>query len=636
MFDTVRNNPRFVQAFLVLITLPFAFWGVESYVRNIGSGADLATVGDSTITAADLQRALHEQQERLRETMGSQFNAAMFDTPEVRRAVLDSVINQRLLALAAGKANVGISDAQLQQFISSAPALQVDGKFSQQRYDELVANKGMGRIEFEARLRRDLSQQELVGAIADTGYAARAGSNGWLAAQLRQREVAELSISPQQFSGQVKLGDDAVSRYYEANRKQFEVPEQVRAEYLVLSQDVLAAQVNVSEQDIRKEYDADPSRYAEAEQRRASHVLVRVDKSASAAEVDAAKAKIADILRQVGKAPGDFAKLAKQFSQDPGSADKGGDLGFISRGMMVKPFEDAVFALKENQISDVVRSDFGFHIIRLTGIKAERVKPFDQVRGEIAAVLKRKAAATEYAKIAEGFSNTVYEQADSLKPAAEKYKLSVEQSPWLSKGMPAAGPLGNGKLMAALFSDDAIKNKRNTEAVEVAPNTLVSARIAEYKPASMMPLEAVKGAIEKRLNHDESVRLAHDDGETKLAKLNHGEDLSLAWGQARMVPRMGDATIAAAAVAAIFHADAAKLPAYAGAALPDGSFALYKISKDVAYATAASETPTAAQLRQQYTRMVVEEDFNAWLATLRQRYPVTVNKSALEVKDKQQ
>jgi peptidyl-prolyl cis-trans isomerase D len=634
MFDAVRNNPRFVQVFLVLITLPFAFWGVESYVRNIGSGGDVASVGDSKITPGDLQRALTEQQDRMRETMGGQFNPAMFDSPEVRRAVLDSLINQRLLSLAAAKAHVGISDAQLQQVIMAAPALQVDGKFSQERYDALVASKNTNRTEFESRLRRDLSLQELVSAVADTSFAARVGSNGWLAAQLRQREIAEVKITPDQFTSQANVSEGAVKTYYEGNRKLFEIPEQVRAEYLVLSQDALASQVTVSEQEAKAEYDKDPSRYAEPEQRRASHILIRADKNAPAKEVEAAKAKIEGILAMVRKNPADFAKLAKEDSQDPGSADKGGDLGFISHGQMVKPFEDAVFALKEGQISDVVRTDFGFHIIRLTAIKASRVKPFSEVRDDIVEELKRSAAAKKFAEVAEGFSNTVYEQADSLKPAAEKYKLNIQQSPWLQKGAPLPGPLGNAKVQTELFADDAIKNKHNIQAVEVSPGTLVSARVAEYKPAALTPLDAVKAAIEKRLTHDEAVRLARESGEAEMAKLNKGENVPLTWSPARMVARSGDATVPLAAASAIFGAAMAKVPAYAGAPLADGSFALYKITKEVPY-TVADETPAAAQMRQQYGRLAAEEDFNAWLATLRQRYPVTINAAALQAKESQ-
>jgi peptidyl-prolyl cis-trans isomerase D len=635
MFDTVRNNPKFIQIFLVLITLPFAFWGVESYVRNSTSNTDVATVGDSKISLQELQKSLTEQQDRMRATLGKQFDPAMFDTPEVRQAVLESLINQRLLTLQAGKARLNIGDAQLAQFIANIPQLQEGGKFSQERYEALVAGQGMSKEGFEARLRRDLALQQVAAAVSDTGVVARASSTRWLAAQLEEREISEVFLHPEQFLAQAKVDDAAVKAYYDANKAQFETPEQVRAEYLTLSRDTLADQVTVSEGDIKKAFEEHADRYRQAEQRRASHILIRAAKDAPEADVKVAQAKADEILAQLKKAPADFSKLAKQSSQDPGSAEKGGDLDWISRGMMVKPFEDAVFALKDKQISDVVRSDFGFHIIQLTGLKAEQGKPLEQVRGEIVAELKSQGTAKKYAEIAEGFTNTVYEQADSLKPAADKYKLVIQQSPLIAKGVPTAGPFANPKLNKALFSDDAIKNKRNTEAVEVAPNILIAARVVDYKPAALVPLETVKAEIEKRLSREEAAKLARADGEARLAKLNKGEQVDATWGLARSVLRVGAANLPPAAAATIFKTDASKLPSYVGTALPDGGYGLYRISKAKAYAAGDKETPQEGQLRKQYGQLVAEEEFGAWLSTLRQRFPVTINKAVLETKERQ-
>ncbi len=634
MFDIVRNNPRYVQLFLLLITLPFAFWGVESYVRNIGTGADVAKVGDSKITPQELQQAVMAQQERMRSALGRQFNAAMFETPEARRAVLDGLINQRVMALYAAKTRIGVSDIQLQQFIAAIPALQVDGKFSPERYETLVAGQGMSREGFEARVRQDLALQMTAGAVASTAIVPRVSSNRWLAAQLEEREISDVTLKPEQYADQAKIGDDAVKSYYEANSQVFQISAQLRADFLVLSQDALAAQIAVSDDDVKKAYAERSDRYKQGEERRASHILIHADKGAPAAEVDAARKKAEDILARVRKTPADFAKLAKENSQDPGSAEKGGDLGWFGHGTMVKPFEDAAFSLKENEISDVVRTDFGFHVIRVIGIKAEHAKPLTEVRDEIVADLKRLAAAKKYAEIAEGFSNLVYEQADSLKPAADKYGLTLQQGPWLGKGVPAQGPLGNAKLNAALFSDDAIKNKRNTEAVEVAPNTLVAARVAEFKPASVIPLEAVKGDIRKQLIREEAAKLAHRDGEARLAQLAKGEAVTLAWSPARTVQRLGIQGMSPTAVAAIFKADAAKLPAYAGAAMPDGSYAIYRIGKVAPYAPGDKENPRAEQLRQQYGALLLEEEFGGWTASLRRRYEVSINKAALETKER--
>lgn len=640
MFDYIRNNKRVVQVFLALITLPFAFWGVESYVRNAGVGNDVASVGGSKISQQELLQALRDQQALMRQQLGREIPAEMLDSPAIRRSVLDSIIDQRLMALHAAKSRVFVSDAQLGAMIQSEPAFQEDGKFSRQLYDAYVGSQNMNQAQFEQRLRQNLSLRPSLSAVREGRIVAPAGSNRWITALLEEREVSEFAFKPEQFAAQAKPSADAIKTYYEANRKAFETPEQVRAEYLLLSQDLLAAQVTASDEEINNWYQAQIARYKQSEERRASHILLLAGKDASAAEIKAAQAKAEDILQQVKKTPSDFAKLAKQYSQDPGSAEKGGDLNWFARGMMVKPFEEAVFALKENELSGVVRSDFGYHIIKLTGIKAERAKPLQEVRGEIAEELKRQGAAKKYAELAEAFGNTVYEQADSLKPAAEKFKLPLQQGPWIAKGAsmanPALNPFGNQKLNAALFSDDAIKNQRNTDAIEVAPKTLVAARVLEHKAAALQPLEAVKADIEKRLVREEALKLAQREGEAALAKLLKGEAVNLAWGAPRGISRVSAPGLGAPAVRAVFAAPIAKLPAYAGAASAAGGYVLYRIGQVKPFVAGAADNAQTKDLREQYAHILAEEEFSAWLAALRLRYPVEVNQAVLESKERVQ
>lgn len=628
MFDIVRNNRRLVQWFLALITLPFAFWGVDSYVRN-GTGADVvASVGGSNIGAQEFQQALREQQERMRPALGGNVDPALLDNPEMRMAVLQGLVNQRLMALHAQKSRLSVSDQQLAQFIASAPSLQENGKFSPERYRMLVASQGLSKEAFEARVRQDLAMQQALLAVG-AAHPGRIGADRWLAAQLEEREIAEAVLRPDAYAAKVKLAPDAIKTFYEANRKQFELPEQVRAEFVVLSLDKLAAEVAPAEEEIRAYYQSHPERYRQGEERRASHILLMAPKDG---DDKAARAKAEELLAQLRKTPGDFEKLAKQHSQDPGSAANGGDLNWFGRGMMVPPFEQATFALKENQISDLVRSDFGYHIIKLTGVRGERPRPFEQVRAEIAAELKRQAASKTYAEAAEGFANTVYEQADSLQPAADKYKLTIQRSEWIARGGQATPPFANAKLAAAVFSDDAVKNKRNTEAVEVAPNTLVAARVVEHKPAALQPLESVAPNIEKLLVRQEAAKLAAADGAVKLAALAKGEAVDLAWSAPRTVARSYAPNLAPDAVRAVFNADAAKTPAYAGTAVP-GGYALYRISQVKPYAPAeGAEPPRVKALRQQYERTVGEEEFAAWMMTLRDRFAVDINKAALETK----
>ena len=582
MFDAVRNNKRIVQGFLALITLPFAFWGVDSYVRGVGAGTDVAVVGDSKVSQQQFQQAWRDQMDRARQQLGPSFKQEQFDTPEARLAVVNSLIDRRLLLLEAYKGRLGASNEMLVEIIGNMPSLKENGQFSQARYEAAVRAQGMTTDQFENQLRQDLTMQQLVGAVGDTGIISTASAEMMLRIQSEERQVAEIRMTPEQFAGDVKLGAEAARKFYDENQTLFQTPELVRAEYVVLSLEGLLSQVAVSDAEVKQWYDSHKDRFQQAEERRASHILITASATASDADKAKAKAKAEELLKDVQKNPAKFAELAKQNSQDPGSAANGGDLGFFGRGMMVKPFEESVYSLKDGQISGLVQSDFGFHIIKLTGVKAAKIKSLEEVRAEIEGELKRQGAQRRYAEAAESFTNMVYEQSDTLKPASEKFKLQIQQSQMLPKSIPAQalpslGPLGNEKLLAALFSEDAVKNKRNTDAIEVAPNTLVAARVLDYKPAAVRPFETVKNDIETMLKAKESAALATSRGEARLAELKAGQD-KVNWALVKYVSRLQGKQVSPAAMQAIFRADVQKLPAYAGVELPNnGGYALYKI-----------------------------------------------------------
>lgn len=628
MFDAVRNSKRIVQVFLALIILPFAFFGVDSYLGGVNSGDDVAKIGDVKITQQQFQQALRDQSERLRTQLGEQFDAKLLDAPEARTAIIDDLVNQRLLMIEANKKGLFVGNDAIRQTIGSIDAFKIDGKFSSERYEAALRAQGMTPASFEAQLRQDLTLQQLAGAIGQSGVLAHTVSDRMLALQTEKREVMELRLGLDSYLDKVKLADGAARKFYDENSKQFELPEQARAEYVVLSMETIGAQLAVTEAEIKSWYDGHKAQFQQAEERRASHILIASEKLGK----DKAKARAEEVLKEVRKNPADFADLAKKNSDDPGSASKGGDLGFFGHGMMVKPFEDATLALKEGEISGVVESDFGFHIIKLTGIHAAKEKPLSEVRGQIEEELKKAAASRKFAEAAEAFSNTVYEQPDSLKPVAEKFNLSVKQSDWLARqANPANGPLGNAKLLAALFSDDSIKNKRNTEAVEIAANTLVAGRLIDYKPAALQPFDGVKSTIETMLKRQEAQALAKKDGEARLEALKKGED-KLSWSAAKSVSRIDSRLIPPAAVPAVFRMDTAKLPAYAGVELPGSGYALFKLSK--VNAGEKIDDANRRAMLDQLGKMGAQEDVRLYLAALRGRYKVEINKAALETKEK--
>ena len=619
MFDAVRNNKKIVQVFLVLIALPFAFFGVESF-RDGGAGVDVAKVGEIKISQQEFQQAVREQQDRLRGQLG-ELDPKVLDNPEFRQAILDDLIDQRLLFQEARKRHLFASDDAVRQAIMAVEAFQDNGQFSQQRYEALLSAQGMSPAGFEAQVRQDLALQQLAGTIGRSGIVSQRVTDKVLALQSEARHVQEFVLPVENYVAKVKLEDGAAKKFYDENTEQFRTPDQAKVEYVVLTPESLA--VEVSEAEIKAWYDGHKERYQQPEERRASHILIAAEKLGK----DKARQKAEEVLREVQAKPAAFAELARKHSDDPGSASQGGDLGFFGRGMMVKPFEDATFALRDGEVSGVVESDFGFHIIKLTGQHVAREKPLAEVRGEIERELKSSAVARKFAEAAESFSNMVYEQSDSLQPVAEQFKLKIQRSDWIGReANPAAGVLGNAKLLAAVFSDDTIQNKRNTEAVEVAQNTLVAARIAEYQPASVQPLAGLQATIEKLLVNQEAQKLARADGEARLAALQSGTD-KLAWGADKVVSRMDARLLPPQAAPLVFRMDKSKLPGYAGVDLPGKGYALYRLSKVTP--GAALDTARRQGLQGQLRSLAAQQEVAMYLSALRARYKVDVNEKAL-------
>jgi len=633
MFDAVRNNRKIVQVFLALICLPFALWGVDSYVHSGGAGEDPASVGGTKITSQQFQQAWREQLDRMRQQIGADFKPEAMNTPEARLALLNSLIDQRLLLLEANQARLGISDEALRSFIARIPALQENGAFSMARYEAALRAQGLSQPQFEAQLRQDLTLQQLVGAVGESSLVAKSSAESILRIEAEERQASEVRFPAAQYIAQANVDAAAVKKFYDENARLFQTLEQARAEYVVLSQDALLAQVKVADEEVKAWYDGHKDRYQSPEERRASHILV-LDKDKDPAKT---KAAAEAILKEVQAQPAKFADIARSRSQDPGSAAKGGDLGFFGRGMMVKAFDDAAFKLKDGEISGVVQSEFGYHIIKLTGIRGGKQRPLDEVRPEIVAELKHQAAAKRFAEAAEAFSNTVYEQSDSLKPAAERFGLKIETSGWLARDAKpqeaaAYGPLRDARLLKALFADDAVKNKRNTDAIEIAPSTLVAARVVEYQPAAARPLTSVSAQIEAGLKQREAAAMARKAGEAKLAELQKGGEDKLAWSATKTFSRLQPLPAPPAAARAVFQAPVGKLPAFVGVTLDNGDYALYRVAK-VSQPESVDEARRKA-VERDYASLLAQEDFAAYLASLRARNKVEINQKALEVSDR--
>lgn len=620
MFDFVHEKKRLVQFVLALIILPFAFWGVDSY-RKSGGGESLASVNGEKIGAQEFDNALQQQQQRMREMAGPAFDPAIFEKPEVKHSILESLVAQRLLASEARKAGLTVSDEQLAGVIGGIGAFQKDGQFDKRQYETVLSAKNMSPLMFESRVRDELSSRQLTDAYTQNGYTSNMVADNLIRLNEQKREVALARLDVEAYLSQVAVTASAVDEYYKNNQSEFKIPERAKVEYVIFSSESLLPQVGVDEAEVKKYFDEHLSEFGTQEQRQAAHILIAVAAQAADADKQAAKAKAEQVLQKVKQAPGSFAALAKQYSQDPGSAANGGDLGMFGRGTMVKPFEDAVFALKAGEISGLVQSDFGFHIIRLSAIKPAKTQSLAEVSGLITQRLKAQKASDKFAELAEKFSNAVYEQSDSLKPAAELVKVSVQQGGWLNKGQAASG-MWTDKALQAVFSDDTVKNKRNTAAVEVAPNTLLAARVVEYQAASVRPLAEVSGSVQKKLQRQQALELVDKQGGELLNKLQRGEKPNVVWQSAQSITRAQHAGVDAELAQLVFKANATKLPAYVGVKTAQNGFALARIDavKDVESTDESKRNRYLQQIRQ----ITGEELLQAYLADAKKHADISM------------
>lgn len=617
-----------VQIFMALIILPFAFWGVDSYNRSGNAANVAATVNGAKITQQEFENALRQQQARLRQQLGANYDEAMFDNPEMKRAVLDNLVGQRLLLERARSAGLIVTDAQVARLVGSIEAFQSDGKFDKKRYVDVLANQNISPLIFEARLREDLLGQQMQDAFVQNGFVSNRVVDGIIRLNEQQRMVSVSPVLVQQFEAQAKVDAAAVKQYYDQNPKEFQVQEQVKVEYVKLSVESLLPKVAVNKEELHKYYDEHLSEFGTAEERQAAHILISTSATAPQAEQDAAKAKAEQLLQEVQHAPAKFAELAKKNSQDPGSAANGGDLGFFGRGMMVKPFEEAVYSLKVGEVSGVVKSDFGYHIIKLVAVKPSRVVPFDEVREGIANKMLKQRAADMFAELAEKFSNIVYEQSDTLKPAAELAGARIEQGGWLIKGMDAREPW-TPVMQQAIFSDEVAKGKRNTAAIEVAANTLVAARVMEYKPAALRALAEVEGVIRQKLLRQQAIELAIKSGKAVLGQLQSGNKPKLAWGAAQSITRGQYGSLDAGLVRLIYQADTAKLPQYVGVESAQGGYVIARIDS-VREGDAISDEKHS-RYAQQLRQLTGEEMSHAYLSDARQQAAIEVKLMAATV-----
>ena len=617
MFEFIRTHKRLMQIFLMLLIVPsFVLVGVSSYDNKGDNANAVANVDGQKITQQEWEEAQRQQMDRYRKMYGAQFDQKIFETPQAKQAILDNLIAERALGSEIARNHLTITDATL----AKVYAEQFQGDVNQ--YKATAASMGLSTTGLDARVRREMATQQLSGSVQLTAFAPRAIASRLSDINDQEREVQEMLFPVADFVSQVKLTDAMIKAYYDKNAALFLIPEQIKVEYVVFTPEMVESQVSVTDTEIADFYGKNTARFTTPEQRSASHILINAKKEAPAAEKTAARAKAEAILAQLRKNPAEFAAIAKVQSQDPGSAELGGDLGVIEKGAFVKPVEEAIYHLKQGEISDVVESEYGFHVLTVTALKLASTKTADQARAEIVAELKKQKISKKYSELAEAFSNTLYEQSDSLKPAADKLKLQVQTIDSLTrKPAPAlaAAPYNNPKFLTALFSNDSLKNKRNTEAVQAGPNTLIAGRVVELRPAAKRPLAEVDAMIRQRVTVEEAARLAAKAGEAKIAAAKASGDAA-GFGIAKMVSRIKQPPFDPAAAMALLKADVSKLPAYVGVELPGQGYGVYRISK-----VTQAQTPDAARRKSEFDQIadaLGQQDMYGFIQAVKQKAKV--------------
>ena len=631
MLQIIRERAHgwFAWVIVGLIIIPFALWGVHQYIGG-GGDSSVAKVDGVEISQGQLQRATMQQRQRLEQMFGGKL-PAMFSEEMIRGQVLQQLIEQQTLVQAAADNGLRVGDATLAQAITGIAAFQEEGKFSNSRYQQLLRAQGMLPGNFEQRVRRDMLAAQFTDGISETAFTTQTQVDDYLRLQQQQRNTGYLTVATARFKDEVTVSDEDIAAYYEQNAQQFMQPERLKVDYLELNIDDIAKGIQVDEQAVRERYEARKLNYATPEQRKASHILVQIPAGADDETLAAARKKAEDILARLRKGE-DFGKLAKAESDDPGSARQGGDLGFFGKGVMDPAFEEAAFALKKGELSELVLSSFGFHIIKLAEISGGTVKSFDEVKAGIEKEIQMERAEQQYYDLAEQLANLTYEHPESLAIAAEQVQLPIKTSAYFTRtGGP--GIAAEPKVVSAAFDEEVLARGNNSETIELGRSHMVVLRLKEHQPEQQRLLEEVKPGIISTLTGDQAEARAVELARAVLERVRSGETpaelakaLGIKWSDKQALSR-DSADADRALVSEVFRMPRPKgEPVTAQVALPSGDQAVV-----ILYSVEEGKPAEASEAeRRQAANMLQQADANAELAGvvsgIRSRTDITIRK----------
>lgn len=634
MFEFVRRNTRILQLILVLLILPsFVLVGMEGYSQFTDGAGTVAKVGKQKVSQQEWDNAHRNFVERQR-SQRPDLDLSLFDQPSVKQQSLDALIREYVLLMAANDQHLTVPAGRIMRIFANDPQFAAlrnpDGSVNK----ALLEARGMSPLQLETMLRQELTVSQVLGGVQVSSHGAQLSTRAAVDALFQVRDVQWMKFEPKAYMAQLNPTAEHLQAFYKdpANAAWLTTPEQADVQYLVLDLDTLKARVSVSEDELRRSYKENIQRYSTPEERRASHILIKAEASASAEQKKAARAKAEQLLAQLQKNPAQFAELARKNSDDPGSGANGGDLDFFGRGDMVKQFEDAAYALKPGQLSGLVESEFGFHIIQLTGVRGGETKPFESVRAEIEDDARKQLAQRQYAEAAEKFTNMVYEQSDSLQPVADELKLQIQTANGVLRqpGTKDQGALSNRRLLDTLF-DPANRGKgHNTEAVEVGTNKLVSARIVKYRPAALMPFDQAQALVRERWMTAQALKAARADAEQKMALWKQSPEKASLPAATQMSRRTVFAQPAAVLDAAL-RVPEKQLPAWTVVSLGDEGVALLKVNKVVPLEVKPEELK---EMQAQFSGYWARAEADAYYRALKREYKVEYLNEGKSVADK--
>lgn len=631
MLQTIRERAQgwIAWVIVILISVPFALWGIQSYLGG-GSATIKASVNDQEITEQEFENSYRQFREELRQRMGDNYRPDLLDDQLIRKEVLQSIIRNELIDQQTKDLGMRTSDDMLRELIKSIPQFQVGGKFNQDAYENAVRRQGLTTEGYELKLRLLLASNQLVRAISDSEIATQAELQERTRLVDQKRNADYLIIPVKMFLDSAEIKPEEVESYYNANKQAFMSPERVKLEYIELDINNLAKSVKVDNAELLGFYEQHKGDYVSPEMRRASHILITLADPSDQAELAKARAT-ADAALQRVRGGEDFAKVAQELSQDPGSAKQGGDLGFFQKEMMDPVFEKSAFNLNKGEISDVVQSSFGFHIIKLTDIKPGQGKSFEQARAEITEAYRKQEAERKFYEHAERLGDLTYEDSSSLEPAADALGLKIEQSGWVVRDG-GEGVLADTRVMAAAFSDEVLAQRQNSELLELGPEHVMVLRVTEHEESSVQPLEKVLLEIEAVLKNRQATKLAEQMGKDLLVTLAGGATLDkLAADKGVKLHQAGDVGRAAKEMPGeiletlfTMQHPQGDIPVYDGTALSNGDYAIVALRK-VTDGSIASLKPEELQgVTESLRRMLGQGNFDHVIANMRDNAKIVI------------